>query len=166
MKHTISALVDNRAGVLARISGLFARRGFNIDSLAVGTTADPTISRVCIIVDGDDYVAEQVTRQLDKLINVRMVKILDENDTVSRELVLIKVKVDVKKRSEIIEIAEIIKGQVVDISLHTLMVEFSGESERVDLLIDLLSAYDILEVTRTGTIALQKGNNSIHDPYE
>ncbi|MDR0854231.1 MAG: acetolactate synthase small subunit [Clostridiales Family XIII bacterium] len=166
MKHTISALVDNKAGVLARISGLFARRGFNIDSLAVGTSGDPEVSRVCIIVDGDDYVAEQVTRQLDKLINVRKVKVLDEKSLTSRELVLVKVNVGVSKRSEIIDIARIMSADIVDISHDTLTLEFSGKTEKVDQLIDLLSKYDILEVTRTGTIALQKGQATIHDPYE
>jgi acetolactate synthase-1/3 small subunit len=161
MKHTISALVANRAGVLYRITGLFARRDFNIDSLAVGPTNDPTVSRVTIIVEGDDYIAEQVTKQLLKLIDVKKVRILPEGDITVRELVLIKVKADVKQRSEIIDIAKIMACEIVDISHTTLMIEFDDRPDRVDLLIDLLSKYKILEIARTGAIALQKGHRSI-----
>jgi acetolactate synthase-1/3 small subunit len=161
MKHTISALVANRAGVLYRISGLFARRGYNIDSLAVGPTDNVKVSRVTIIVDGDDYIAEQVTKQLDKLIDVKKVRILPEGDITVRELVLIKVRVDEKKRGEIIDIAKIMQCEIVDISHTTLMIEFDANPDRVNLLIDLLSKYKILEIARTGSIALQKGHESI-----
>lgn len=161
MKHTIAALVENKAGVLARISGLFARRGFNIDSLAVGPTDDKSISRVTIIVDGDDYMAEQVTRQLAKLYNVLEVRNLTDNEITVRELCLIKVCVNEKRRSEIIDIAKIMNCDIVDISHTTLMIEFDDRPDRVDLLIDLLSKYDILEIARTGSIALQKGSNHL-----
>jgi acetolactate synthase-1/3 small subunit len=161
MKHTISALVANRAGVLYRISGLFARRGYNIDSLAVGPTDNTEVSRVTIIVDGDDYIADQVTKQLDKLIDVKKVMILPEGDITVRELVLIKVKADEKQRSEIIDIAKIMQCDIVDISHTTLMIEFDDRPDRVSLLIDLLSRYKILEIARTGSIALQKGHRSM-----
>jgi acetolactate synthase-1/3 small subunit len=161
MKHTISALVANRAGVLYRISGLFARRGYNIDSLAVGPTDDTKVSRVTIIVDGDDYIAEQVTKQLAKLVDVKKVRILPEGDITVRELVLIKVRADGKQRGEIIDIAKIMQCEIVDISHTTLMIEFDAATERVDLLIDLLSKYKILELARTGSIALQKGHQSM-----
>ncbi|MDR0851420.1 MAG: acetolactate synthase small subunit [Clostridiales Family XIII bacterium] len=161
MKHTIAVLVENKAGVLARISGLFARRGFNIDSLAVGPTDDPRISRITIIVNGDDYIASQVTKQLDKLIDVLKVRDLSDNEITIRELVLIKVEVDEKKRGEIIDIAKIMNCDIVDISHMTLMVEFDDRPDRVELLIDLLSKYKILEIARTGTIALQKGHNVV-----
>jgi acetolactate synthase-1/3 small subunit len=161
MKHTISALVANKAGVLYRISGLFARRGYNIDSLAVGPTDNTEVSRVTIIVDGDDYIADQVTKQLDKLIDVKKVRILPEGDITVRELVLIKVKADEKQRGEIIDIAKIMQCDIVDISRTTLMIEFDDRPERVDLLIDLLSHYKILEIARTGSIALQKGHESM-----
>lgn len=161
MKHNIAVLVENKAGVLSRISGLFARRGFNIDSLAVGPTDDPKISRITIVVDGDDYIAEQVTKQLNKLIDVLKVRNLEEHDITRRELVLIKVKVDETKRGEIVDLAKIMGCEIVDISHTTLMLEFDDRPEKVDLLIDLLSKYKILEIARTGTIALQKGSESV-----
>jgi acetolactate synthase-1/3 small subunit len=155
-------LVENKAGVLARISGLFARRGFNIDSLAVGPTDDPDISRVTIIVNGDDYMAEQVTKQVSKLVDVLKVRDMSENEITVRELVLIKIAVDEKKRGEIVDIAKIMNCDIVDISHTTLMVEFDDRPDRVDLLIDLLSKYKILELARTGAIALQKGSSMVY----
>ncbi len=157
MKHTISVLVENKAGVLARISGLFARRGFNIDSLAVGTTEDKNVSRITLLVDGDDYIAEQVTKQLNKQIDVIKVRKLEEGEITRRELVLVKVKMSVAQRGEIIDIVKIMQGEIVDISHTTLTVEMSDKPEKIDLLIELLSHYNIVEVARTGTIALQKG---------
>ena len=157
MKHTISVLVENKAGVLSRISGLFARRGFNIDSLAVGTTEDKNISRITLLVDGDDYIAEQVTKQLNKQIDVIKVRKLDQDEITRRELVLVKVKMSSAQRGEIIDIVKIMQGEIVDISHTTLTVELSDRPEKVDLLIELLSHYNIVEVARTGTIALQKG---------
>jgi acetolactate synthase-1/3 small subunit len=161
LKHTIAALVENKAGVLSRISGLFARRGFNIDSLAVGPTDDPQISRITIVVDGDDYIAEQVTKQLNKLIDVIKVRKLDEDMIMRRELVLIKIKLEEDQRGEVIDIAKIMNCEIVDITHTTLMIEFDNEPEKVDLLIDLLSKYKILEIARTGTIALQTGHNNV-----
>ncbi len=161
MKHTISVLVENKAGVLSRISGLFARRGFNIDSLAVGTTEDKNISRITLLVDGDDYIAEQVTKQLNKQIDVIKVRKLNQDEITRRELVLVKVKMSATQRGEIIDIVKIMQGEIVDISHTTLTVELSDRPEKVDLLIELLSHYNILEVARTGTIALQKGAESV-----
>lgn len=157
MKHTISVLVENKAGVLSRISGLFARRGFNIDSLAVGTTEDKNISRITLLVEGDDYIAEQVTKQLNKQIDVIKVRKLDQDEITKRELVLVKVKMSVSQRGEIIDIVKIMQGEIVDISHTTMTVEMSDRPEKIDLLIELLSHYNIVEVARTGTIALQKG---------
>ena len=161
MKHNIAVLVENKAGVLSRISGLFARRGFNIDSLAVGTTEDPKISRITIVVDGDDYIAEQVTKQLNKLIDVLKVRNLEEHDITRRELCLIKIEINEEKRGEIIDLAKIMNCEIVDISPSTLMLEFDNRPEKVDLLIELLAKYKILEMARTGTIALQKGSGSV-----
>jgi len=166
MKHYISALVENKAGVLARISGLFARRGFNIDSLAVGETDDHTVSRVTIVVDGDSYIADQVTKQLSKLIDVRTVKRLDPDYMTQRDLVLIKLRIDPEKRSEIYDLVKIMGCEIVDISHTTLMIEFDDRTPKVNLLIDLLSKYEILEIVRTGTIALQKGEGSVYDEEE
>jgi acetolactate synthase-1/3 small subunit len=161
MKHTIAVLVENKAGVLSRISGLFARRGFNIDSLAVGPTDDPHISRITIVVNGDDYTAEQVTKQLNKLIDVLKVRKLNDTDIVRRELLLVKVKLSESQRGEIVDIAKIMNCEIVDISHTTLMLEHSDRPEKIDLLIDLLSKYQILEIVRTGTIALQLGADSV-----
>ncbi|MDR3294510.1 MAG: acetolactate synthase small subunit [Clostridiales Family XIII bacterium] len=161
MKHTIAVLVENKAGVLSRISGLFARRGFNIDSLAVGPTDDPHISRVTIVVNGDDYTAEQVTKQLNKLIDILKVRKLDDADAVRRELLLVKVKLSESQRGEIVDIAKIMNCEIVDISHTTLMLEHNDRPEKIDLLIELLSKYQILEIARTGTIALQQGADSV-----
>ena len=166
MKHYISALVENKAGVLARITGLFARRGFNIDTLTVGETHDPSVSRVTIVVDGDDYIADQVTRQLSKLIDVRLVKQLDTSRMTQREAVLVKVRIDAERRSEIYDLVKIMNCDVVDLSHTTLMIEFNDRPARVELLIDLLSKYEIIEIARTGAIALQKGEGTIFDEDE
>lgn len=157
MKHTISVLVENKAGVLARISGLFARRGFNIDSLAVGPTEDKNISRITLLVDGDDYIAEQVSKQLNKQIDVLKVRKLNQDEITRRELLLIKVKMSASQRGEIIDIVKIMEGKIVDISHTTLTVELCDRPEKIELLIELLSQYNIQEVARTGTVALQKG---------
>jgi len=166
MKHYIAALVENKAGVLARISGLFARRGFNINSLAVGETDDPAVSRVTIVVDGDDCISDQVTKQLSKLIDVRTVKQLDPNNMVQRDLVLIKVKINPEQRGEIYDLAKIMGCEIVDITHTTLMIEFDDRTPKVDLLIELLSKYEISEMVRTGTIALQKGEGTVFDDDE
>jgi len=166
MKHYISALVENKAGVLARISGLFARRGFNIDSLAVGETNDPAVSRVTIVVDGDDYISGQVTKQLSKLVDVRKVKLLDPDNMVQRDLLLIKIKVDPQRRVEINDLAKVMDFEIVDSSSTTLVIEYNDRTSKVDQLIDLLSKYEIIEIVQTGTIALQKGENTVYDEEE
>lgn len=161
MKHTISVLVENHAGVLARISGLFARRGFNIDSLAVGVTEDSAISRMTIIVDGSDYTLEQILKQLNKLIDVIKVQALGVNEHISRELMLIKVSCTADKRNEIISAAEIMKAKITDISLNTMTVEISGDNQHLLTMEELLRPYGIKEIVRTGTIAMQKGSDLI-----
>lgn len=163
MKHYISALVENKAGVLARISGLFARRGFNIDSLAVGETNDHAVSRVTIVVDGDDYIADQVTKQLSKLIDVKTVKQLAPDFIVQRELVLVKLKINSEQRGEIYDLVKIMDCEIVDLSHTTLMIEFDDRTPKVELLIDLLSKYEIIEIVRTGAIALEKGDGTVYD---
>jgi len=163
MKHYISALVENKAGVLARISGLFARRGFNIDSLVVGETNDRSVSRVSIVVDGDDYIADQVTKQLSKLIDVRRVKQLDPEFMVQRETVLVKLRIESDKRGEVYDLVKIMGCEIVDISHTTLVVEYDDRTAKVDQLVELLSKYEIIEIVRTGAIALQKGEGTIYD---
>jgi acetolactate synthase-1/3 small subunit len=166
MKHYISALVENKAGVLTRISGLFGRRGFNIDSLAVGETNDHTVSRVTIVVDGDDYIADQVTKQLAKLIDVRTVRQLDPDNMVQREIILVKVRVMPEQRGEIYDLVKIMDCEVVDLSHTTMVIEYDDRTAKVDQLVDLLSKYEIIEIVRTGAIALQKGEGTVYDEEE
>lgn len=161
MKHTISVLVENHAGVLARISGLFARRGFNIDSLAVGVTDDENVSRITIVADGSDYTLEQIEKQLNKLIDVIKVKTLSSDSIVSRELVLIKVSCTPKQRPEIISIAEIAQGKIADISANSMTIELSDSKQQLNNFEELLRPYGIKEVVRTGTIAMQKGEATV-----
>lgn len=157
-KYILSVLVENHAGVLSRVSGLFSRRGFNIDSLAVGITENPDISRMTIVVNGDEYVVEQVTKQLNKLIDVIKIKQLDKNDSISRELALIKVRATAATRPEIIQIVEIFRAKIVDVSKNTLTVEISGGTDKVAALLDMLEQFGIKEIVRTGTIAIERGN--------
>lgn len=166
MRHTLAVLVENRAGVLARVAGLFRRRGFNIESLAVGPTEDSTISRMTIVVEGDERTVEQVVKQLDKLIDVLRVEILDPTGIVSRELAMIKVRVDPAQRTPVIQIADVFRANVIDVGKETLVVEVSGEQDKVDALLELLGEYGIMEVVRTGKIALNRGTKSISKPTE
>ena len=161
MKHTISILVENQAGVLARIAGLFARRAYNIDSLAVGVTEDDAISRVTLVVDGDEYILEQVLKQLNKLIDVIKVRTLGEQELLSRELVLIKVNCTPSQRSELISIAEIAEAKISDISISTMTLELSDYEAKIRTFEELLRPYGIKEIVRTGTIAIQRGSASL-----
>ncbi|MDQ3812843.1 MAG: acetolactate synthase small subunit [Armatimonadota bacterium] len=155
--HTISVLVENRAGVLARVSHLFARRGFNIESLAVSRTEDPTVSRMTIVVAGDDNTFTQMGKQMMKLIDV--IKVIDHtrDDLVGRELALIKVKADAANRSEIMQIASVFRANLVDISETTLMIEVTGKSDKLDAIQRMLEKFEILEIVRTGVIVLTRG---------
>ncbi len=161
MNHIISVLVENKAGVLAKISGLFSRRGFNIDSLAVGTTEDESISRITIVVQADQRGIEQVVKQLYKLINVLKIQELDPANIVERELVLIKVATDAKNRAEILEIVNIFRANIVDVAKKSLLIEITGTSSKVNALKELLDPYGILELTRTGKIACTRGSKRI-----
>ncbi|MGE5552589.1 MAG: acetolactate synthase small subunit [Betaproteobacteria bacterium] len=157
MRHTISVLVNNHPGVLARVAGLFSRRGFNIDSLAVGETEDPAYSRMTIVVRADERQLEQVTKQLFKLIDVLKVNDLTREEAVSRELVLLKVHVaDAARRTEILQIVDIFRAKVVDVAESSLMVEITGDEGKVEGLIQLLRPYGIREMARTGKIALTR----------
>ena len=162
MKHTISVLVENHSGVLSRVSGLFSRRGFNIDSLAVGITEDPTISRMTIVVEGNDYTVEQVEKQLNKLIDVIKVRTIPEEELVTRELVLFKIQTEISQRSEVMDLCKIMGAKIIDISRSTPTVEMTDTAEQIALLEDLLTPYRILEVARTGLIAVQKGALTIN----
>ena len=161
MKQIMSVLVENKAGVLSRTAGLFARRGFNIESLAVGETEDPTVSRMTIVVEGDERTIEQVEKQLNTQIDVIKVKLLETDAATRRELILIKTNATQQNRGEVIDIATIMNAKIVDLSRATLTVEMCDRPERVDLLIDMLTPYGIAEIARTGMIALQKGADAI-----
>ena len=157
MKHTLSVLVENKPGVLARVAGLFSRRGFNIDSLAVGVTDKPEISRMTVVVDVEEHSLEQVYKQLNKLINVIKVIDLPDDNRVQREMVLAKVKAEPRNRAEIIEIVEIFRGKIVDLGSGTLSVEVTGPGSKLRAFEDLLRPYGLVEMVRTGTIALPRG---------
>lgn len=161
MKQTISVLVENRAGVLNRITGLFSRRAFNIESLSVNVTDNPDTSRITIIVDSGNSVLEQVEKQLNKLVEVIKVRTLEETSTIGRELILVKVHANAKTRQDILTIAEIMQAKVCDISPTTLTMELSDTSERVATFENLLRPFTILEVARTGLVAVQKGSGKI-----
>ena len=157
MKYTLSVLVENQPGVLSKVSGLFARRGFNIDSLAVGVTENAAISRMTIVVNGDEYIVEQVEKQLNKVIPVIKVKVLQPEAFISAELAMIKVSCNPKQRVEVVNIAELMEARIVDVTPTSLTLQSSDTTERTLTLIDLLHPYGIKEICRTGTIALEKG---------
>ena len=161
MKKTISVLVENQAGVLNRITSLFSRRAFNIDSLAVGVTDDPAVSRITIIVDSGNNVVEQVEKQLNKLVEVIKVRTLEENNYIGRELMILKVSANIKNRSDIMTICNICGAKVADISPTSMTMELSDTPERLNAFQDLMRPFCILEVVRTGVIALQKGSGKI-----
>ena len=161
MSHTLSVLVENKPGVLTRVTSLFARRGFNIDSLAVGTTEDPTLSRITIVVSAEDTPLEQITKQLHKLINVIKIQDLDPADSIDRELVLFKVNAPPEKRHEIIEIANVFRAKIIDVGRNSLTIEATGSSDKIQAMEDLFRAYGIKELARTGKIALSRGSREI-----
>lgn len=161
MKHTISVLVENHSGVLSRISGLFSRRGFNIESLAVGPTHDPAISRVTIIADGNDYTVEQIEKQLNKLVEVIKVKTFALGECLSRELLLVKVAAGADKRQDIMTICDIANARVIDLTTGTMTLEICDKNEHLKRFEDLIAPYGIIEMVRTGTIAIQKGADII-----
>lgn len=156
MKHTISILVENHAGVLSRITGLFSRRGFNIDSLAVGITDDPNVSRITIVVSGDDYTVEQVEKQLNKLIDVIKLMRLRAESMVSRELLLVKVGYDNKNRQILEDLAESEKIKICNVDDSTMIMEICDTFDRIEEICRKLSVHKVIELVRTGTIALEK----------
>lgn len=158
MQHTLSVLVQNHAGVLSRVSGLFSRRGYNIESLAVGVTENEKISRMTIVVEGDNYVVEQVSKQLYKLVEVLKVSDITDEKYVGREMVLVTVSVEPSQRGEIIAITEIFKGRIVDLSRKTMMLELTGNEEKINAFVDALTPFGIKEMVRTGKIALVRGD--------
>ena len=165
-KHVLSALVKNSSGVLSRVSGLFSRRGYNIDSLTVGRTEDPSISRMTITLMGDENVLEQVKKQLNKLEDVVRVIDFKTNESVYRELALIKVRANAENRAAINETVKIFRSKIIDLSSDTLTIELTGDEEKISALINLMEEYGIEELVRTGVTALQRGEKTIKNSIE
>ena len=162
-RHVLSVLVQNSSGVLSRVSGLFSRRGYNIDSLTVGRTEDEKISRMTIAIVGDNDTLEQVKKQLDKLEDVIKVIDLKNGNSVYRELVLIKVKADAEKRAAINEIVTIFRSKIIDVSVDTLTIELTGDESKISALIKLMEEYGVQELVRTGVTALERGDKNIRN---
>lgn len=160
-QHTISCLVDNKPGVLARVAGLFSRRGYNIESLAVSITQDPQISRMTIVVNGDEQEVEQITKQLHKLIDVSKVQDYIDIPIVARELALIKVNAEVRDRTALLQLIEVFRGRVIDMSEKTFVIELTGGGDKIDAFEKLLEPYGIRELVRTGRIAMARGTRGM-----
>jgi acetolactate synthase I/III small subunit len=157
MMHVISLLVENHQGVLSRISGLFSGRGYNLESITVGATTDPTVSRITLVCGGDDLIIDQIKKQLNKLIDIITLTDLTKKLTVSRELALIKVSAKPEKRGEIIEIADVFRAQVMDVGTDSLVLELTGTSQKIDDFTALLQDYNILEMARSGLVSIERG---------
>ncbi|MGB9780423.1 acetolactate synthase small subunit [Caldanaerobacter sp.] len=163
--HIISVLVNNHPGVLSRVVGLFSRRGYNIESLAVGTTERDDVSRITLTVLGDEYTVTQIIRQLNKLVDVIKVQNIGVRDNVARELLLVKVGYDSNNRDDIMHIVETFRGRVIDISLESLIIEMTGDPEKIEAFLNLIKKFDVKEMVRTGLISLERGNKTLKE-YE
>lgn len=160
-KKVFQLLVDNTSGVLSRISGLFSRRGYNIESITAGVTADPRFSRITIVTSGDDEVLEQIEKQVGKLVDVRDIKELKPDESVYRELVLIKVKAEANERQSIIAVADIFRAKIIDVAPESLIIELTGNQNKIDAFIGLLDGHEILEIARTGIAGLGRGIENV-----
>ena len=157
MQRVFSLLVDNNPGVLSRVSGLFSRRGYSIDSITAGVTADPRFTRITIVSSGDELILSQIEKQVRKLEDIIEIKVLDPDDSVYRELIMVKVRANKTERTEIISVADIFRAKIVDVEKDSLMVELTGNGSKVDAFLELLEGYEILELARTGITGLQRG---------
>lgn len=161
-KRVLSILVDNTSGVLSRVAGMFSRRGYNIDSLTVGVTADPKYSRMTVVCSGDELILDQITKQLEKLVDVLHIKVLKSGNRVNRELILIKVKADAKQRKEIIQLVDVFRANIVDISKESVIIELTGGPNKLEAFVELLDGHEILELARTGMTGLSRGMNDVY----
>ena len=164
MTHTISLLVENHQGVLARISGLFSGRGYNLDSLTVGPTNDPTVSRITLVCKGDDMVIDQIKKQLNKLIDVIKVNDLSALPSLNRELALIKVRAKPNQRGEIFQVADVFRARVLDVGIDSMVLEVTGSSEKIDNFAAVLQPYSIREIARSGLISMERGKKQTTEP--
>ena len=160
-KKVFQLLVDNTSGVLSRISGLFSRRGYNIESITAGTTADPRFTRITIVASGDDEILDQIEKQVAKLVDVRDIKELRPDNSVYRELALVKVRTSEEQRQGVISIADIFRAKIIDVSADSLIVELTGNQEKIDAFLNLLVGYEILELARTGIEGLGRGTENV-----
>ena len=155
-KRVLSLLVDNTSGVLSRVAGLFSRRGYNIDSLTVGETADPRYSRMTVVVNGDEMILDQITKQLAKLVDVVDIKRLEDGESVTRELVLVKIRVDKENRQDVVSITNIFRANIIDVGVDSLIIELTGTQSKIEAFINLLEEYERLELARTGMTGLSR----------
>ena len=160
-RRVLSILVDNTSGVLSRVAGLFSRRGYNIDIITAGITANPQITRMTVVCSGDDLVLEQITKQLAKLVDVRHIKVLKPGESVNRELMLIKIKVMPEQRQNITSIAQIFRAKIVDVGKESMVIEVTGEQRKLEAFLDILDEYEILELARTGLAGLSRGADDV-----
>ena len=160
-KKVFQLIVDNTSGVLSRISGLFSRRGYNIESITAGVTADPKYTRITIVASGDSDVLEQIEKQVAKLIDVKDIKVLEPGNSVYRELALIKVKAEASNRQGVIAMADIFRANIIDVGPKTLIIELTGDQEKIDAFLGLLEGYEILELARTGIAGLGRGIENV-----
>lgn len=160
-KKVFQLLVDNTSGVLSRISGLFSRRGYNIESITAGVTADPRFTRITIVASGDDVILEQIEKQVAKLVDVRDIKVLGPEESVFRELVLIKVRADAEQRAGVIAVTDVFRAKIIDVAKESLIVELTGNQSKIDAFINLLEGYEILELARTGIAGLGRGIENV-----
>ena len=160
-KVVLSILVNNTSGVLSRVAGLFSRRGYNIDSITAGVTADVRYTRITVVCSGDDTILDQIVKQLAKLVDVRDIKVLDPSDSVVRETVLVKVAAAPEQRQGIVSIADIFRAKVVDVSKDSLIVEMTGSKTKLEAFIDLMGDYEILELARAGVMGLERGSHGV-----
>lgn len=161
MKRVYSLLVDNNPGVLSRISGLFSRRGYSIDSITAGVTADPRFTRITIVASGDELILSQIEKQVRKLEDVIEIKVLDPEDSLYRELIMVKIRADRAERAEIISVADIFRAKIVDVEKESLIVELTGTQSKLDAFLNLLEGYEILELARTGITGLNRGIKNV-----
>lgn len=165
-KQVLSLVVDNTPGVTSRISGLFSRRGYNIDSFSSGETSDPKYTRITIVASGDELILEQIQKQLAKLEDVRDIKVLESNASVTRELVLVKIRAVDTQRQSIVSIVDIFHGRVMDVTTDSMILELTGNQDKLDAFMDLLADYEILELARTGLTGLTRGSSDVFHPDE
>ncbi|MBC5683116.1 MULTISPECIES: acetolactate synthase small subunit [Clostridia] len=160
-RQVYSLLVDNNPGVLSRIAGLFSRRGYSIDSITAGRTADSRFTRITVVTSGDELILEQIEKQLRKLVDVRSIKKLQDEDSVYRELMLVKIRANSKQRSEVVSVADIFRAKIVDVEQDSLMIELTGNQSKLEAFLNLLDGYEILELARTGITGLSRGSKDI-----